>query len=651
MLAYLTLILAFALVLLLTSTEILRALLLSLVHLSVFKVFLAATSVLATYVTGKYLFMKDEEAMSVKYSFTWSPKKTTLSFFAVYCVSLFFVTTVHGTGLNEFFRDWSTLDFWMWARLLSSLAIIAFCPGYAFISIFCKTRRFGVAQYLSFSYLLSTLFNTVVFALTIFLLPNRSIVPLVIANVLVASIYALRNIPQIRGSETRFELRRKSLYEFLLVSLTLSFALVGLMSIALRSYPMRGGDQWIEHGEAIRFLKKTIDFSDLDRPYLYFVFIGSVMSLSGVPTINAFLTLLPLSLITFIAYYSMVSGLFSPRSKVPAVGTFFSTFLGFGWVYYVILSPAQSARALFPSLWDVSRKTFDIFYGSHQGLFPYIISHDWLFSTPVLFGLTYVFFTRNLSGRAKLVLTAALTALGFWMVVIPSVLAIWLFFIFSLFSIFDKHSYDSTQRHVSAGLLVGLLLMVTVDVFSPYSWLTQSFMQKVILMTTAVAIMSVVFTFVAHLRSRKQGDGHGWRSIMYLSFFLTVYLYGFSWVVLWYMWPALDSFDYYYGPFVSLPLFVLPLKFGIPLTLSLAYFFLVLYKEQSFTYGDKVMLLFATDVLCILIGLELYRTRIGALPIDESTISNYLYIPLSALAACLFDRLSCSSDTSARSDM
>jgi hypothetical protein len=310
-------------------------------------------------------------------------------FLATY-FALLIVLTFSSSSTNhiELFADWNDFTPNNFIQLVAAIAFCFFLPGYALVSIMDKKHKASILTKALLGYLLSLLISGLSSYVlsSVFAHPNTKIVLIsiyaaILIIFLLSEVAALRTqkytyqklnlLGTLRTEKNRilsFLSERRGIKLFVFSSL--------FIWIVLTTYVFYNGsiigDQWFHHGRAINFVSgsfKDLAAYDLDVPYPPFLssLLASFFQLSGIPSVNAYVSINFLNIVPVLAFYYFFTR-WMPNKNYKRAGLLASTLFmlssGFGWAEVLNMGmfgmPISSELSSLEILNDAGRKTFDI---------------------------------------------------------------------------------------------------------------------------------------------------------------------------------------------------------------------------------------------------------------------------------------------------
>lgn len=251
---------------------------------------------------------------------------------------VYFIPSIEGS----LYSSWADLGLLNILRLGSAFAL-NFLPGYLVLSILGKRAPIhGLAKLLAayfFSLFLLTIVGFVTahisgiidnFFVTVFISVNAGLIAVRFAQILYGWLRSKSS-----GSPALVPFSRFLLLPAFLLLLTIAFKYVWFAGMFEKTGFFIGGpgsDMWRHHGYVQSFLDGRA-FLWLHTPWWFYLYLAGFTVLSGVPSINAYLALYPLVILSTLSFYVMVSAFFEDK-KTPAIATLaYTAFSGFAWVY------------------------------------------------------------------------------------------------------------------------------------------------------------------------------------------------------------------------------------------------------------------------------------------------------------------------------
>ena len=308
-------------------------------------------------------------------------------FLSIYATCLFIAVFLSDIN-KEIFISWDEFHAIDVFKLLAAIGLSFFLPGYIIVGILNGQNKFGPLAKVLLSYFFSMLisglagyiltflgFNIWTIKLTLVGIYLALIIPYISQNFFLFNRVIHLNFPSSRVKYDKSNDRavlshggRKILPKIIVV--------IGLISwVVLTSYYLYNGtiigDQWFHHGRSLDFISgsfKELATFGLDEPYPPFLsaMLASFFSLSGVPSVNAYVSINFLNFMPIIAFYYFFTSWVRGNNKRAALlaCSLFMLSSGFGWVEVVHVALAQppilSQLSSLEILDEIGRKTFDI---------------------------------------------------------------------------------------------------------------------------------------------------------------------------------------------------------------------------------------------------------------------------------------------------
>ena len=546
---------------------------------------------------------------------------------------------------NEFllFIEWNNIPLLNWVRIIGSLLLIFFLPGYVILKLFrVKLAKIPLSV---LSYLLS-LFLVALLAISAMLigvsLEKDGLALLLSFNVLLLILYLLNVYIRKPDVSSEKNFRRCNLSGFFT---THNMVLLGVVVIVLMLYsttvsyifPFFGGDMTTHNGAALNFIKEGIASATYPTyPYLFQVNLASFYVLSGVPSINAYDALSFFIIMPYLALYSMVSAFFKSR-KIPAIATVFTIFGGFGWERIV------AEKALnFPGLPGM-RNLIESVIGWGVSMlmwFPSELDPIFLIGIPSFLMLVYLSRCKNISKYTCGFLIVGVTVVGFMSHIIE--VAVFAMILALLFILSSRKEFKFGL--VAISMTTGLLLIAFLDMLAPArNYLSQTGSHfSVFLLTMGLSIFVAMFSYFERklritftvMTLQKYFRARTKRIFSAVLLFLLIYSYGLCYLV----WTQTDPLiNRSTTVDVNSVIFSYPTKMGVAGILSIGCIAYLLFRKKANNEPrrfDFFLTLGFMSVLLIMGAPLLFPNTTGLLrpPI-------YLMMAVSVLAAAALTRL------------
>jgi hypothetical protein len=495
--------------------------------------------------------------------------------------------------------DWLRIPPLNWLRYGSTLLLTTFLPGYFLLKILDKKEVIKGGASVVLSCLLS-FFTLFIMGFSV-LRCGDTITTFAYPAVIVVNIALMIAYRSLKKGEKPKLALIISWPETVLFLSILATVMVGSIALMIYDSPLSYGDMWRHLGGALQYSQGFPGGEGVlmpGAPYLFYIYLAVVISLSGIPPATSVQLLYLLGFIPLVAFYSTIKEWIDEENakNLQLIVTFLSTLLGFGSLYAIFLKLNEPMYDNLQLLWTTTSKTYDVY---ERILFlPDYVAPLWYIGLPCFFILLYLIRKNDLGKvtRFSLITIVTLTAyLGH--IAEVTIIAI-LLLVYDLLC----HNRFEWDRHVS--FLTGIVSVALIDFIAPsqgYIFLTNNITgEKTVSLPFLITLSLSALTIIASvLRSRLTSGSpiSGKRRFLnipriwkYARWFL-LYFYLFS-VVIW-----LTTLSYYDvwkpGGDFFVPFFVFPLRFGA--VGLLAMFSLFVYLPEI--VKDKRFVLFLSLII------------------------------------------------------
>jgi len=332
----------------------------------------------------------DASADSTYHTEEYGDKKNTASnliFISVYVISIIIVGTSKPLGdTGELFIAWNQLITTptQLIHMAGAFLLTFFLPGYALVYILVKGNPLGYMPKI----LLSFLFSILIVAFSVYAVaviigaPMEYVIPIIISvDISILVVYIIYhktkktlsfNMDAIRSLSKLGPKFQKTITTEN-ISLFVIFASIFSLVIFYTCYLEKGvivGDQWFHHGKALLINSGTFkDFTTTDAGKYYPPFFSALLagyfSLSGFPSVNAYVSLNVLNMMAIFGfYYFFTQWVPSNQRKVVVIATtLFVLSSGFGWVIVLdssLTNSYHSQESYLENLHSASIRSSDI---------------------------------------------------------------------------------------------------------------------------------------------------------------------------------------------------------------------------------------------------------------------------------------------------
>lgn len=566
-----------------------------------------------TFLLYKYLISDDRASTKIpsQLRFLYLENSFQPIFIFIYAFSIALVILVPSID-NVLYVEWSKVSLLNLLRHMSSILLTTFFPGYILLRFIDYKKAVTGLAVVVFSYILSLFFTPLISYVLI--LSGGSILQhgklaLVSFNIILLIAWTILH----RKEPYKQQNKQGERSDFgHLYSASIFICLLALLIIA--TYGIYGpniiGDQWGHHGMALIFQKfgfpTDAGIVAPAYPWWFHVYLASLFTLSGLPSINAYSSLNFLNIMPIVAFYVMLSQYFKKYRKIPIVATVFAFFTsGYGWIYVQFLK-AQSPTyhsALQEIIYSAWLKTTDILTPNS-----FIIAAHPDATTPCqliglvsFFMLIYIIKLETKFMRYSLLMT--LVAVGYLGHTLDMILTIGILSLWILFS-------SSITENIKLGLstITGLVAILIIDLLAPGKYYIIPSIRifgysiPILLICNLSILISLLFSFMAHTHSfafiRKiiakiEFSGGSSRSLQRnrtISMFkiafviLICYMYALCFVI----WNVINpGFSVWYTTgggirgFYQVPWYFYPMRLGIIGALAIASILYLFYQNKG----------------------------------------------------------------------
>jgi hypothetical protein len=544
-------------------------------------------------------------------------------FTSTYLLSLVLAIMPAYSSSFSFLLPWEYLDSLSLAKLLASILLTSFLPGYALFSTLVESSRkrsFSKAGVGVLSVLLS-------FAITSLITfchwtANKGFgslnYTLFLSYTMFLIIFSVSSFLRRKRIEKRKALNiavsSAALYKTLVllsVGTYLTWVFFSTHSAPQTMHLLH--DEFDHVGLTVRLLKGWQPWQSAQTgsgiyPYFLHLVLIAATSISDAPIINVYLSFFFVLILPAFAFYFMAQMISGRERDTPLFATvIFSVFSGFGWIYAVFLQNSVIGMTEVSTIIQASRRTYDIIYSTWLPIYiaPYTVDLAIFF---VLIGLAGY---KQLNAKTLCILTVVLVTLSAFVHVEKMTILALLLFILSILYIFNVARSMYHLKTVLFSYIIGLLMFFALDCLAPYR-ITLSYssaLSKGFLISTVGLILIGIGEKV---QTKIRACAHVLRSSLKINkrrlrwvfayFALSVYIVLF--VAFFY---SFSSYNFDKG---SIPLWFFPLKFGVVGLLSLFGLFYIVQDRSGINF-------FVT--LCVgtvLMELSLYHLPFSPLSVD-----------------------------------
>ena len=575
-------------------------------------------------------YLSSEYAETLKFNFVFNRRNSTIAYIIFYSISIAAIWFLPSANQTLIFLDWSELSLLQWIRTLLMLGLASFLPGYALISLICRSGKsnYPLSSTILFSYLLSALFGGIsaISSIVLVSFQNISTNMLVITSenvalLLIFCIYAFQKRRELNCSVTK----TYGILESLIIACIVAIIFGAVLVANLQHFPMLSGDQWDHNGIVSLMLNGDIPaypgklFSQISYPFFFYLSLFYTFSLTGLPSANSYALLNLFNPILVLAiYYACKS--YSSVTRVAITAAVFSLTAGMGWFLFK-LSPSYSIAS-----WDIF-------------VYPTYLVYWWatpigLYALPSILGAIGLIGSRKIEGKSTLLLLTLLLSVGYLMHVLE--VAVFIIILCLVLLICDNIAGINGKDLVFVSLGVVALITV-VEWLSPvksYIFTSKfSSISLVILAVVTIPIVSLLLKKVWKIVAPSDLVRHIFilhPKKLAATILLAGIFSGLAWLIALSSKLELIYRDY---PAFTTPWYAWPIMLGIPGMLAI----LSLFSKNPKFVNYRVFF-FTFSILAIFAGLG---SRF--LPVRYSAVGNVLFWELTWIGVCALAGLTMSS--------
>jgi len=559
----------------------------------------------------------------------------------IYVITLI-ITGFFSNVNQDLFVPWNQFTANQIILLTSSILLCFFLPGYAIVNILDnKQNQLKPVLRILLAYIFSiAIIGFAGYLAASFEVPIPEIkAELMAIYVAILVVFIARKSIRTSQSEIRvyFESVKMSIYR----NSTEYLVFGGLLAlVVLSTYSLYQGviigDQWFHHGRILSFIGGAYksEATDSFYPSFFHASLGTFFTLSGVPSVNAFVSINFLNIMPVLAFYYFFTKWIpsrNPNWKRAALlaCTFFMLSSGFGWIDVLTMgtttNPINSQLSALEVFHLVETKTTDI---RKAGDFvitgaPAPTSGLLLIALPAGFLLLGLIREKLNSNVKYLAILALISTVG--------ILSHDEFYLFVIICPFIPLIFRLSDRKNSLylALLSSFFIVFLVDIISPEKYYTsiQDFPAPLIVLSALfVGFMwalyaSRIFHRISLAINLKSKAPNLSRLKIYFGVAIVgvlAYLYLLSFLV----WGQLSAEDVQIQEYpFSLPWYLFPMKLGVTGLLGIAFLISSLFKR----YEREVYVLGLIAVIALVIG-PYY---------DEYRFSKYIMVAMGGFASLL----------------
>lgn len=589
------------------------------------------------FLTYRYIFHEKEEVSCNSISLRL--KKASFSCLVV--LSVLSLLLVHPIAETVEVVSWNAIPLFSLLRLILSLFLTLFSPGYMILSLIDKNGKLvGLAKIL-----FSVLFSLVIlpfFGLLSFAFGSSiqqvGTLSVILLNLILLMLFILdkRLKPKV-NEKISVDLNEKAIL--------ISF-LVFVSAIILSKYVLNltwdYGDLDNYFGYSVAFTKNTLPLSPIgpgfNYPFWPFVFLAEFFVSSGVPYVNAFqFVSIPITFLPVLSFYLMVSAFFEKlrHKKIPIVATILGFFGGgFGWIFAISLfSKGQTVQNLF-GLFEIAARTgsgflVPPFYSA--GIYPL-----YTFTLTSIFALIWLIYSERAIGIGNLryVLVSIMVALGYLAHIAEIALFVFIFLVSIL--VFRRENVSSYRKY-SLAIIFGLIFVALPDIITKGSYYTLGSSYYGFSLYYAVFALVVLAFFLSFAKGRittraisLKTSPNRIRALKIAFSGCIIYFYGLCLII----WSKVfQTYGYVPTQNSTVPWYAWPSTLGLSGLIALTGVIYLVWRNRSIKeYAFFVLLFFVSLVLARVLHV-LQLPAVTTLVYLEERIAFFVMIPTIMLAS------------------
>jgi len=581
-----------------------------------------------------------EKVMNVNASLPLSVSKIV---FVIIYLSTLIITGFFGDTNQDIFTPWSQFTPTQILQLISSILLCFFLPGFALVNLLeNKNNKVSPVP----KVLLAYIFSTAITGLAAYLpglygIPISEITAeLISVYVVVLIVFIVKCIKlhyRVTGAKIYFDRMKMSVSinrnEFLVFGSLFAFV---VLSTYVLYQGVIIGDQWFHHGRTLSFMAGayTYEAGETFYPSFFHAVLGTYFSLSGVPSVNAYVSINFLNMMPVVAFYYFF------KKWIPGPGwhkgallasAFFILSSGFGWIDVLTIgtftNPIDSQLSALRVFHLVETETLDI-----RKAGDFVITGSPAPTTGLMLiglpaGLLLLgFIKEKIVSEVKYIAILAL-------ILIPGILSHDEFYLFVITCAFLPLIFRLERvNSLYLGLLSSLFIVILIDVISPELYYTgRTVLGEPVIVLNAIFVGLMWILYVTRIFRRIYLAINKWktpnlnRRNIYFGIVMAGvvgYLYLFTFLV----WEQLSGEDVQIQQYpFDLPWYLYPLKLGVTGLLGFAFLISYIFKR----FEKEVFVLGLIAIIALLVG-PYY---------DEYRFSKYIMAAMGAFAALLIYKI------------
>lgn len=234
------------------------------------------------------------------------------------------IITLGVSTIDDIYVNWLVIPFENWIRVISWL-FLNFAPGYVVIKIISK--KMSAIEKFVFSWLIGVFFYTIIGTFVysnIWAIGDVQIFSIFnFLMIIFFMIFSLKthNLPITTNEPSTFSW--SSAYQYCILLCIIAIVLISSI-LELSGYlPPLHGDQWRYHGTMEMIRDRTpifVTFKGIDQPvysgpWLFYNYLASFVTLSGLPSINAMCFLIIFNIFPVISIYLLARSIFGAKKR------------------------------------------------------------------------------------------------------------------------------------------------------------------------------------------------------------------------------------------------------------------------------------------------------------------------------------------------
>jgi len=438
-----------------------------------------------------YLTDKSQNKYSITYTISIKVynKIFDISFIFVYLLSILIIVFV--PSISGLYSEWYDVNIFNYLRLLSSMLLTSFLPGFCVYLLFNRTHiSFSILTLITISYYTSlflSLYISIIYTCIYnYAMSDTYNYPIILMNLILIVLYVFVNVKPLKDLFRINKIKYKFNMNISNLILITTILIVSIQVLTVYIYnPLPRGDLWNEFEIAISMYRSgySSSFFSTASPYFSMILI-TFFSLSGFSPLNFPLILtFVINVISILSFYLFISSFYTDNRYSLITTVFWSLFSGFGWIFVFFQQISINLEELF-ILWTDLGKYSGIIYMPKYGGHEHILR---LLCISGVFILIYMLKEEKIKGNSYFIYMTLISSALF--LLHPFELSLFIITFLTIYLVVSSVNFIVRLKKAIQYILCGLMISLLINLIIP----------KGLSLVNDASLSVIIITFILYI--------------------------------------------------------------------------------------------------------------------------------------------------------